>query len=358
MANAKISELPLLQKLGNLGAAPDAARSWDFAYTWDDAGTTFVCMFLNVTNTNSAGGSLIADWRVDNVSMFNVDATGALTVVSVIRAAAYYGPAGLETGLLASVPEQITTAQAGTQVDLVASDAVPGSSVAGAAAGGDVLIQAGNAARLTSGNANGGDINLVTGAGIGTGTAGQVLFPNGVVAKPGLAFTADSTTGIYTGGGGAMRFAVSGVQQLSITSSVAVISGLTGNASSASISGFKVAVAATTSGTENGTNSFGPIQTNTGATGLNTRTLPGNGTGEIYRYYVTDTDGIRVQGNTGDTIRVIDKVTAAGGYIESTTIGSYVEVLALDSSTWVAINISGVWTDGTFTYDDTSLTTP
>ena len=50
---------------------------------------------------------------------------------------------------------------------------------AGAAAGGTVTVTSGNAARLTSGNANGGDISLALGAGIGTGNAGRVLMPTG-----------------------------------------------------------------------------------------------------------------------------------------------------------------------------------
>ena len=62
--------------------------------------------------------------------------------------------------------------------------------------------------------------------------------------------------------------------------------------------------------------------------------------------------------NTDDTIRVIDKVTAAAGYIESTTIGSTVTLVSVNAVEWYAIAIKGTWTDGTFTYDDTGLTTP
>jgi len=80
MATTKISELPLLQKLGNTGATPAAARSWDFAYTWNDAGTTFTALYLNITNTASAAASKLVDLQVGGVSKFNVRKDGAVTV--------------------------------------------------------------------------------------------------------------------------------------------------------------------------------------------------------------------------------------------------------------------------------------
>ena len=55
---------------------------------------------------------------------------------------------------------------------------------------------------------------------------------------------------------------------------------------------------------------------------------------------------------------MIDKITGTAGYISSTTIGSVVTLVAVDATTWVATSIHGVWTDGTFTYDDTANTTP
>ena len=75
-------------------------------------------------------------------------------------------------------PASGTSAQAGVPVVLSASDAVTGSS-AGAAAGGKVIIQGGDAKRLTSGNADGGDIQLLPGSRIGSGRDGRVT-GNGV----------------------------------------------------------------------------------------------------------------------------------------------------------------------------------
>lgn len=105
-------------------------------------------------------------------------------------------------------------------------------------------------------------------------------------------------------------------------------------------------------------NESGAALTNEGATAANYHTLPTAAAGYRYTFVVQDADGMRVVANTDDTIRVIDKVTAAAGYIESTTIGSVVTLLAINATEWVATSIHGVWTDGTFTYDDTGNTSP
>lgn len=74
---------------------------------------------------------------------------------------------------------------AGDPLTLNAGDAVASTDTDGAAAGGSVIIAAGAAARRNSGNANGGDINLTPGAGIGSGAAGVVLVAAGVFLRLG-----------------------------------------------------------------------------------------------------------------------------------------------------------------------------
>lgn len=100
------------------------------------------------------------------------------------------------------------------------------------------------------------------------------------------------------------------------------------------------------------------VLTNEGSTATNYHTLPTAVAGYVFTFCVQDADGLRVTAAAADTIRVIDKVTAAAGYIESTTIGSTVTLVAINATEWFATSINGVWTDGTWSYDDTSLTTP
>lgn len=105
-------------------------------------------------------------------------------------------------------------------------------------------------------------------------------------------------------------------------------------------------------------NESGKLLTNEGSTAANYHTLVSAVAGYKYEFFVQDADGMRIVANTGDTIRVIDKVTASAGYIESTTIGSCVVLKAINATEWVAMSVHGVWTDGTFTFDDTGLTSP
>jgi len=47
--------------------------------TWNNAGTTFTAVKMNVTNTNSATPSYLMDLQVGSVSKFNVDKTGVIS---------------------------------------------------------------------------------------------------------------------------------------------------------------------------------------------------------------------------------------------------------------------------------------
>ena len=88
--------------------------------------------------------------------------------------------------ILAEIATPSATAVAGINVNITASAAVAGASVVGAAAGGSITFTSGNAARLTSGNANGGDQIFVAGNEIGTGTPGTYQF-RGTSATSGTA---------------------------------------------------------------------------------------------------------------------------------------------------------------------------
>ena len=57
----------------------DAVGALAIAPTWNNAGTTFTALKVNVTDTASAGASLLADLQVGGASKFSVDKAGALT---------------------------------------------------------------------------------------------------------------------------------------------------------------------------------------------------------------------------------------------------------------------------------------
>lgn len=68
-------------------------------------------------------------------------------------------------------------------------------------------------------------------------------------------------------------------------------------------------------------------------------------TGLANAFIVTDADGIRITACAGHTIRMAGgDVTKAGGYIESTTIGSGVSLLKTGATSWLAVTWYGNWT--------------
>jgi hypothetical protein len=88
----------------------------------------------------------------------------------------------------------------------------------------------------------------------------------------------------------------------------------------------------------------GEVFTNEGATSKPVFTLPTPYLGCEYTYIVQDVDGLRVTAATGCTIRIAASVSAAAGFIESTTIGNTVTILAINSTEWVATAVNGTWT--------------
>lgn len=83
---------------------------------------------------------------------------------------------GNVVSLIANAPTAAAASQAGTGVEIAASAATAGTSTAGAAAGGSLTLRANAAARLTSGNANGGSLIFIDGLGVGTGVRGGFAF--------------------------------------------------------------------------------------------------------------------------------------------------------------------------------------
>jgi hypothetical protein len=84
--------------------------------------------------------------------------------------------------------------------------------------------------------------------------------------------------------------------------------------------------------------------TNEGATAQNYHTLPSAAAGYDFEFIVQDADGIRVVAAAGDTIRDVGTVSAAAGYIQSTTVGSVVRLRAINATEWFVVYKQGTWT--------------
>lgn len=307
--------------------------------------------------------------------------------------------AGNALAIAATAPTQAASTQAGVSASVTASAAVAGSANAGAAAGGSVAVTAGAAARLTSGDAAGGDITLRPGAPIGTGADGRVLIASSAgtarlqigdlggslygMSYPGgtarLAFSNDGTTSflrtdnleISTTGNSryaqlqqnAVKVGLSTILQYfshndpaqgsadtgvsrAAAGVVAIGTGTLGSATGKLLTSRLVEANVAGSGSPNllAVNESRTLLTNEGATAENYHTLPLAAVGLEFIFYCHDADGIRVTANTADTIRLGASVSAAAGYVRSSTIGSCIVLVAINATEWIATSIVGTWT--------------
>lgn len=137
-----------------LTATGGTAATWQ---TPSSSGATCSTCTTNVLQKGN-GANTLQDSGITEAS------AGALTT----------GP-GVALSAAATAPAAAASTTAGATGSVGASNATAGTTNAGAAAGGQFTIAAGSAARLTSGNANGGNVVIKLGNGIGSGTIGNLL---------------------------------------------------------------------------------------------------------------------------------------------------------------------------------------
>ncbi len=80
----------------------------------------------------------------------------------------------------------------------------------------------------------------------------------------------------------------------------------------------------------------GLTMTNEGSTAENHHDLPTASAGLHYEFIIVDSDGMQINANTGDVIRVGDGVSASAGFISSTHVGSHVRLVAVNAAEWLA----------------------
>jgi hypothetical protein len=90
----------------------------------------------------------------------------------------------------------------------------------------------------------------------------------------------------------------------------------------------------------------GRVITNTGATGSQTFDLPPAATGSHFVFSLSTNKAILVNPQSDDLIIGLTSGSLGGDAISSdTTIGSTVELVAIDSANWLPIRVIGTWTD-------------
>lgn len=62
-----------------------------------------------------------------------------------------------------------------------------------------------------------------------------------------------------------------------------------------------------------------------------------------YRFAVLDADGLRIVMPAGVVLYFGNDVTSSGGYIESGAVGSVIKIISINSTTYIATEITGIW---------------
>lgn len=156
---------------------------------------------------------------------------------------------------------------------------------------------------------------------------------------------------VIANGSGVTINALNGTNRAVFSTDITFYRPLVG-ANSPTLSGFLSLVEANTAGSgapnELLASESGKLETNEGTTAKNYQTLPSAAAGLRAPFFCQDSDGMRVTAATGDTIRLRSLVTAAAGYVETTTIGASLNLVAINATEWVPEgSFSGTWTDGT-----------
>lgn len=165
---------------------------------------------ITQTSTSATAFASGANGATNPAFLINNSTASQASGISVIGKAD-----GTAPQILSLSRTQQAASIAGNGIAITADPAIAGASVAGAAAGGSVTITAGAAARLTSGNADGGAINLIYGAGIGTGVSGRVVIGGNTSSFPALlASSLYGQPALFVSEGGAgnpMRYLAAGI---------------------------------------------------------------------------------------------------------------------------------------------------
>ena len=89
----------------------------------------------------------------------------------------------------------------------------------------------------------------------------------------------------------------------------------------------------------------GAMLTNSGATTAISYALPTSPIGANYNFAImTDSSDLRVVAQPGMVIRSGSSVSYAGGFIDSSVVGSTLQLVLMDATNWLQTSMSGTWT--------------
>jgi len=88
----------------------------------------------------------------------------------------------------------------------------------------------------------------------------------------------------------------------------------------------------------------GKLYTNTDCTALVNFNLPSPSVGVNYTFAVQNENGLRITAPAGTFLRIGTFDSTLGGYLETYTLGSAVQLMCIDSSKWLGLMVMNTWT--------------
>ena len=175
------------------------ANIYDLADTWNDAGTTFTAIKMDVTDTASASGSLLMDLQVGTSSKFSVNKTGEFVATTGINGscringngngvivsafgtdAVAYGPYGPRLGVDTTLSWGSTTNGPGSADTILTRKAAANLRLGAADNATSIVAQTLSVQSVASGgltpNIAGEDFTIQGSAGTGSGAGGSIIF--------------------------------------------------------------------------------------------------------------------------------------------------------------------------------------
>jgi hypothetical protein len=126
-----------------LGTITTSTPAFSSTATWNAIGTTFVHQFVNVTDTASTAGSLLADWQVGSTSQWQVTKAGAVTQTGALAIVGAFSGAtsvAFSTSVASTTALATPSAFSATRFTAFAST-VSGATLMGYGTTGDVTLK-------------------------------------------------------------------------------------------------------------------------------------------------------------------------------------------------------------------------
>lgn len=170
----------------------------DYSATWNAAGVTFTGLKLNITDTASASGSLLADLQVDGTSKFKVAKDGAVTSTASVTASTLVSNVSTGTSpLTVSSTTAVTNLNADLLDGLHASSFLQSGGALGTPSSGTLT----NCTGLPVGTGISGlGTGVATALAVNTGSSGAFVVNGGALGTPSSG-TLTNATGLPVGTG-------------------------------------------------------------------------------------------------------------------------------------------------------------